>query len=68
LEVPLDYAKPHEEKAAVALIRFPSKYKVDDPRWRGPILYNPVSGVMKLRGVLELIYVEIKREVLEALV
>ena len=43
LEVPLDYSKLHEEKAAVALIRYPSKYREDDPRWRGPILHNPVS-------------------------
>jgi len=41
LEVPMDYSKPHEEKAAVALVRYPSKYQQDNPRWRGPILYNP---------------------------
>jgi hypothetical protein len=43
LQVPLDYSKPHEEKAAIALLKVPSKYEMDDPRWRGPILYNPVG-------------------------
>ncbi|KAH7103123.1 TAP-like protein-domain-containing protein [Auriculariales sp. MPI-PUGE-AT-0066] len=40
--VPLDYTKPEStDKAAIALIRYPSKYKQDDPNWRGPVLYNP---------------------------
>ncbi|KZS91699.1 alpha/beta-hydrolase [Sistotremastrum niveocremeum HHB9708] len=41
LEVPLDYSKPDGEKAAVAVIRLPSKYPVGHEKWRGPILYNP---------------------------
>ncbi|KZT36575.1 hypothetical protein SISSUDRAFT_1049722 [Sistotremastrum suecicum HHB10207 ss-3] len=41
LEVPLDYAKPEGKKAAVAVIRLPSKYPVGHKKWRGPILYNP---------------------------
>ncbi|KAH7099404.1 alpha/beta-hydrolase [Auriculariales sp. MPI-PUGE-AT-0066] len=41
LEVPLDYARPHGQKAAIALIRLPSKYSIGHALWRGPILYNP---------------------------
>ncbi|KZS95703.1 alpha/beta-hydrolase [Sistotremastrum niveocremeum HHB9708] len=41
LSVPLDYAKPEGSKAAIAVIRFPSKYPVGHEMWRGPILYNP---------------------------
>ncbi|KAH7067838.1 alpha/beta-hydrolase [Auriculariales sp. MPI-PUGE-AT-0066] len=41
LEVPLDYAAPHGQKAAIALLRRPSRYSADHPLWRGPILYNP---------------------------
>ncbi|KZV80042.1 hypothetical protein EXIGLDRAFT_733698, partial [Exidia glandulosa HHB12029] len=55
LEVPLDYAKPHGQKAAVALIKYPSKYPVGHEKWRGPILFNPGgpggSGVSLVRGL-----------------
>ncbi|KZV89518.1 hypothetical protein EXIGLDRAFT_721388 [Exidia glandulosa HHB12029] len=55
LEVPLDYAKPRGQKAAVALIKYPSKYPVAHEKWRGPILFNPggpgVSGVNFVRGL-----------------
>ncbi|KZV83249.1 hypothetical protein EXIGLDRAFT_656341 [Exidia glandulosa HHB12029] len=55
LEVPLDYAKPRGQKAAVALLKYPSKYPVGHEKWRGPILFNPggpgVSGVSFVRGL-----------------
>lgn len=41
-QVPLDYSEPEGVKAAVAVVRFPSKYPVGHEKWRGPILYNPV--------------------------
>ncbi|KAH7103149.1 TAP-like protein-domain-containing protein [Auriculariales sp. MPI-PUGE-AT-0066] len=42
LAVPLDYTKPDaSDRAAIALVRYPSKYQTDDPKWRGPVLYNP---------------------------
>ncbi|KZV89506.1 hypothetical protein EXIGLDRAFT_650153 [Exidia glandulosa HHB12029] len=41
LMVPLNYAKPHMQKAAVALIKYPAKYPVGHEKWRGPILFNP---------------------------
>ncbi|KZT36576.1 hypothetical protein SISSUDRAFT_1049725 [Sistotremastrum suecicum HHB10207 ss-3] len=54
LSVPLDYAKPNGSKAAVAVIRYPSRYPVGHEKWRGPILYNPGgpggSGVGFLTG------------------
>lgn len=53
LEVPLDYAKPRGEKAAVALLKYPSQYPVGHELYRGPILYNPGgpggSGVDRVR-------------------
>ncbi|EJD49761.1 alpha/beta-hydrolase [Auricularia subglabra TFB-10046 SS5] len=41
LEVPLDYANPDGEKAAVALLKYPSRYPSNNELYRGPILYNP---------------------------
>ncbi|KZV84203.1 hypothetical protein EXIGLDRAFT_842389 [Exidia glandulosa HHB12029] len=55
LEVPLDYAKPHGQKAAVALIKYPAKYPVGHEKWRGPILFNPggpgESGVETVHSI-----------------
>ncbi|KAH7097786.1 alpha/beta-hydrolase [Auriculariales sp. MPI-PUGE-AT-0066] len=55
LAVPLDYTSNETSTAAIALIRYPSKFKFDDPQWRGPILYNPggpgVSGVAFIQAV-----------------
>ncbi|KAH7106254.1 alpha/beta-hydrolase, partial [Auriculariales sp. MPI-PUGE-AT-0066] len=41
LEVPLDWAKPKGDKAAIAVLRLPSKYSANDTQYRGPIIYNP---------------------------
>ncbi|KZV81214.1 hypothetical protein EXIGLDRAFT_686220 [Exidia glandulosa HHB12029] len=55
LAVPLDYAKPHGRKAAVALIKYPAKYPVGHEKWRGPILFNPggpgESGVETVHSI-----------------
>ncbi|KAH7092788.1 alpha/beta-hydrolase [Auriculariales sp. MPI-PUGE-AT-0066] len=55
LAVPLDYTSNETSTAAIALIRYPSKFKFDDPQWRGPILYNPggpgASGVAFIQAV-----------------
>ncbi|EJD44705.1 hypothetical protein AURDEDRAFT_166193 [Auricularia subglabra TFB-10046 SS5] len=55
LEVPLDYAKPDGDKAAVALIKFPSRYPSGHELYGGPILYNPGgpgdSGVDFIHGL-----------------
>ncbi|EJD44688.1 hypothetical protein AURDEDRAFT_103901 [Auricularia subglabra TFB-10046 SS5] len=54
LQVPLNYAKPRGQKAAVALIKYPSRYHLGHELYRGPILYNPGgpggSGVEMVRG------------------
>jgi hypothetical protein len=39
-QVPLDYADPHGDSAAIALIRIPSPL-AGTPAYRGPILFNP---------------------------
>jgi len=41
LEVPLNYAEPEGEKAAVALLKFPSTIPPGKEGYRGPILFNP---------------------------
>ena len=43
----MNYSDPTGDKIGIALTKVPSKYPADDPRWRGPILYNPVR--IKLR-------------------
>lgn len=40
----MDYSKPAGETVALALLKYPSKYQVGDKRYRGPVLYNPVSN------------------------
>lgn len=37
----MDYERPEGEKAAIAMIRIPSKYPVDSVEYRGPVLINP---------------------------
>ncbi|EJD44690.1 hypothetical protein AURDEDRAFT_152061 [Auricularia subglabra TFB-10046 SS5] len=55
LEVPLDYARPDGEQAAVALLKLPSLYPLGHELYRGPILYNPGgpggSGVDIVRAI-----------------
>jgi len=46
--MPFDYAKPSGEKAAIVLLKFPSKYPIGHDKWRGPILYNPVCPFLIL--------------------
>ncbi|TDL14566.1 hypothetical protein BD410DRAFT_833037 [Rickenella mellea] len=41
LSVPLDYSEPEGDRAAVALVKLPSKLPPDDERYRGPMLFNP---------------------------
>ncbi|TDL14553.1 alpha/beta-hydrolase, partial [Rickenella mellea] len=41
LSVPLDYSQPNGEKAAVAMVKLPSKIPPGDDGYRGPILFNP---------------------------
>ncbi|KAJ7269773.1 TAP-like protein-domain-containing protein [Mycena rebaudengoi] len=58
LTVPLNYSEPHGDKAVIALIRWPSSFPPDSPRYRGPVLVNPGgpggSGVefVSLAGIL----------------
>lgn len=40
-QVHLDYDDPEGRKAAIAMVRLPSKYPADSPQYRGPILINP---------------------------
>lgn len=40
-QVPLDYSEPDGERAAVALIKYPSAYKPGHKNYKGPILFNP---------------------------
>jgi hypothetical protein len=40
-QVPLDYTAPDGEKAAIALIRFPSSVGTTNATFKGPILLNP---------------------------
>jgi hypothetical protein len=45
-QVPLDYnnvnnTNVYGEKASIAIIRIPAKVGRDDPRYKGPILFNP---------------------------
>ncbi|EIN12410.1 alpha/beta-hydrolase [Punctularia strigosozonata HHB-11173 SS5] len=41
LSVPLDYSNPEGKKAAVALMKIPSKIAPDEEGYRGPVLFNP---------------------------
>ncbi|KAJ6480976.1 TAP-like protein-domain-containing protein [Mycena sanguinolenta] len=41
LKVPLDYSRPDDASAAIALIRTPSAVPHDSPSYRGPVLVNP---------------------------
>ncbi|KAK1231140.1 hypothetical protein PQX77_005746 [Marasmius sp. AFHP31] len=54
LQMPLDYNKPEEELAAIALIRLRANVSTDSTEYRGPILFNPGgpggSGVDLIRG------------------
>ncbi|KAK1230898.1 hypothetical protein PQX77_005976, partial [Marasmius sp. AFHP31] len=54
LQVPLDYNRPEEELAAIALIRLRANISTDSTEYRGPILFNPGgpggSGVDLIRG------------------
>lgn len=47
-QVPLDYSEPDGERAAVALIKYPSVYKPGHKNYKGPILFNP--GTSDVRG------------------
>lgn len=40
-QVPLDYSESGGERAAVALIKYPSAYKPGHKNYKGPILFNP---------------------------
>ncbi|KAF7370117.1 Abhydrolase-4 domain-containing protein [Mycena sanguinolenta] len=40
-QVPLDYTRPDDASAAIALIRSPSAVTHDSPSYRGPVLINP---------------------------
>ncbi|KAL5524558.1 hypothetical protein ACEPAF_9698 [Sanghuangporus sanghuang] len=62
LTVPLLYSEPSGEEAAVALIKYPSKYPPGHEKYRGPILFNPggpggsgVSTVLSLAKTFQII-------------
>ena len=39
--MPLDYANPHGDQLAIALLKVPANISTSDPAYRGPILINP---------------------------
>ena len=41
VKVPLDYSAPSNGAAAVALIKFPSRFEPGEDGYRGPVLFNP---------------------------
>lgn len=49
LSVPIDYSAPQGDKAAIAIIKVPSKLQPSDPNYKGPLFFNPggpgASGV-----------------------
>ncbi|KAH8079799.1 TAP-like protein-domain-containing protein [Cristinia sonorae] len=57
LSVPLDYAEPDKEEAAVALVRYSSAVPRDEEGYKGPVLFNPGgpggSGVKTVLGSAE---------------
>ena len=54
-QVPLDYANPHGDKLAIALLKVPANISTDDPAYRGPVFINPggpgLSGVDIVREI-----------------
>lgn len=37
----MDYSDPDGERAAVALVKYPSAYSPRHEKYKGPILFNP---------------------------
>ncbi|KAF2157197.1 hypothetical protein K461DRAFT_317336 [Myriangium duriaei CBS 260.36] len=61
LEVPMDYWNGTTDKTvSLAVVRLPATVRIDDPRYRGPILVNPggpggsgISMVWRAGGILQ---------------